>query len=77
MMVARAEDPAAALRDGESAFAEFLDRLLSDTGQFGDTGQKTFSRGPSARLGVPRATPGPSRCHVNHAESQPSPASRD
>jgi AcrR family transcriptional regulator len=32
LMVARAEDPAAALRDGESAFAEFLDRLLGDTG---------------------------------------------
>ena len=32
MMVARAEDPAAALRDGESAFAEFLDRLLGDGG---------------------------------------------
>jgi AcrR family transcriptional regulator len=28
MMIARADDPAAALTDGESAFAEFLDRLL-------------------------------------------------
>jgi AcrR family transcriptional regulator len=28
LMIARAEDPAAALRAGESAFAEFLDRLL-------------------------------------------------
>jgi hypothetical protein len=31
-MVARAEDPAAALADGESAFAEFLGRLLGDSG---------------------------------------------
>jgi AcrR family transcriptional regulator len=28
LMIARADDPAAALRAGESAFAEFLDRLL-------------------------------------------------
>ncbi len=28
MMIARADDAAAALTDGESAFAEFLDRLL-------------------------------------------------
>jgi AcrR family transcriptional regulator len=28
LMIARADDPAAALRSGESAFAEFLDRLL-------------------------------------------------
>ena len=28
LMIARAEDPAAALTVGESAFAEFLDRLL-------------------------------------------------
>ena len=28
LMIARAEDPAAALRSGESAFGEFLDRLL-------------------------------------------------
>jgi len=32
LMIARADDPAAALADGESAFAEFLDRLLGDTG---------------------------------------------
>jgi AcrR family transcriptional regulator len=32
LMIARAEDPAAALADGESAFAEFLDRLLGDAG---------------------------------------------
>jgi len=32
-MIARADTtPAAALADGESAFAEFLDRLLGDTG---------------------------------------------
>jgi AcrR family transcriptional regulator len=30
LMIARADDPAAALADGESAFAEFLDRLLGD-----------------------------------------------
>jgi AcrR family transcriptional regulator len=30
MMIARAEDPAAALSAGESAVAEFLDRLLGD-----------------------------------------------
>jgi len=30
MMIARAEDPAAALTTGESAFAEFLDRLLGE-----------------------------------------------
>ena len=30
MMIARADDPAAALGAGESAFAEFLDRLLGD-----------------------------------------------
>jgi len=30
MMVARADDPAGALGAGESAFAEFLDRLLGD-----------------------------------------------
>jgi AcrR family transcriptional regulator len=30
MMIARADDPAAALTAGESAFAEFLDRLLGD-----------------------------------------------
>jgi hypothetical protein len=30
MMIARADDPAAALAAGESAFAEFLDRLLGD-----------------------------------------------
>ena len=30
MMIARADDPAAALRAGESAFAEFLDRLLNE-----------------------------------------------
>ena len=30
MMIARADDPAAALADAESAFAEFLDRLLGD-----------------------------------------------
>ena len=32
LMVARAEDTAAALADGESAFSEFLDRLLGDSG---------------------------------------------
>jgi AcrR family transcriptional regulator len=32
LMIARADDPAAALADGESAFAEFLDRLLGDAG---------------------------------------------
>jgi AcrR family transcriptional regulator len=31
MMIARADDPAAALTDGESAFAEFLDRLLGES----------------------------------------------
>jgi hypothetical protein len=31
MMIARADDPAAALTAGESAFAEFLDRLLGET----------------------------------------------
>ena len=30
LMIARADDPAAALSAGESAFAEFLDRLLGD-----------------------------------------------
>jgi hypothetical protein len=30
MMIARADDPAAALSAGESAVAEFLDRLLGD-----------------------------------------------
>jgi hypothetical protein len=30
MMIARADDPAAALTAGESAFAEFLDRLLGE-----------------------------------------------
>ncbi len=30
MMIARADDAAAALTDGESAFAEFLDRLLGE-----------------------------------------------
>jgi AcrR family transcriptional regulator len=30
MMIARADDPAAALSAGESAFADFLDRLLGD-----------------------------------------------
>jgi AcrR family transcriptional regulator len=30
LMIARADDPAAALTAGESAFAEFLDRLLGD-----------------------------------------------
>jgi AcrR family transcriptional regulator len=30
MMIARADDPATALTAGESAFAEFLDRLLGD-----------------------------------------------
>ena len=30
MMIARADDPAAALSAGETAFAEFLDRLLGD-----------------------------------------------
>ena len=30
MMIARADDPAAALAVGESAFAEFLDRLLGE-----------------------------------------------
>ena len=30
MMIARADDPAAALSAGESAFAEFLDRLLGE-----------------------------------------------
>jgi hypothetical protein len=29
-MIARADDPAAALSAGESAVAEFLDRLLGD-----------------------------------------------
>jgi hypothetical protein len=33
MMIARADDPAAALRAGESAFAEFLDRLLDGAGR--------------------------------------------
>jgi AcrR family transcriptional regulator len=32
LVVARAADPAAALGDAESAFTEFLDRLLGDTG---------------------------------------------
>ena len=31
-MIARADDPAAALSAGESAVAEFLDRLLGTTG---------------------------------------------
>jgi AcrR family transcriptional regulator len=31
MMIARADDPATALTAGESAFAEFLDRLLGET----------------------------------------------
>ena len=31
-MIARADDPAAALSAGESAFADFLDRLLGDPG---------------------------------------------
>ena len=31
MMIARADDPAAALSAGESAFAEFLDRLLGES----------------------------------------------
>jgi len=30
-MIARADDPAAALTAGESAVAEFLDRLLGDS----------------------------------------------
>jgi hypothetical protein len=30
LMIARADDPAAALSDGQSAVAEFLDRLLAD-----------------------------------------------
>jgi AcrR family transcriptional regulator len=30
LVIARADDPAAALSDGERAFAEFLDRLLGD-----------------------------------------------
>ena len=33
LMIARAEDPAAALSAGESAVAEFLDRLLGATGR--------------------------------------------
>jgi AcrR family transcriptional regulator len=33
MMIARADDPAAALSAGESAFAEFLDRLLGGAGR--------------------------------------------
>jgi AcrR family transcriptional regulator len=32
LMIARADDPAAALRTGESAFADFLDRLLGGPG---------------------------------------------
>lgn len=32
LMIARADDPAAALRAGESAFADFLDRLLGGPG---------------------------------------------
>ena len=32
LMIARADDPAAALRAGESAFADFLDRLLGRQG---------------------------------------------
>ena len=35
MMIARADDPAAALTVGESAFAEFLDRLLDETSPAG------------------------------------------
>jgi hypothetical protein len=31
MMIARADDPAAALTAGEDAFAEFLDRLLGES----------------------------------------------
>jgi hypothetical protein len=31
LMVARADDPAATLPDAESAFAEFLDRLLASS----------------------------------------------
>jgi len=34
-MIARADDPAAALTAGESAFAEFLDRLLDETSPAG------------------------------------------
>jgi hypothetical protein len=33
LMIARAEDQAAALRSGERAFADFLDRLLGDPGR--------------------------------------------
>jgi hypothetical protein len=32
LMIARADDPAAAISEGESAAAEFLDRLLGTTG---------------------------------------------
>ena len=35
LMIARADDPAAALSAGESAFADFLDRLLGDRGPAG------------------------------------------
>jgi len=35
MMIARADDPAAALTAGESAFAEFLDRLLDENSPAG------------------------------------------
>jgi AcrR family transcriptional regulator len=35
MMIARADDPAAALTVGESAFAEFLNRLLDETSPAG------------------------------------------
>jgi AcrR family transcriptional regulator len=35
MMIARADDPAAAVTTGESAFAEFLDRLLGETPEIG------------------------------------------
>jgi AcrR family transcriptional regulator len=44
LMIARADDPAAALRDGQSAVAEFLDRLLGTAG---------------ARPALPAEGPGP------------------
>src|SRR6185312_14366001 len=37
MMIARADDPAAALTAGESAFAEFLDRLLGEASPAGSS----------------------------------------
>jgi hypothetical protein len=56
-MIARADDPAAALTAGESAFAEFLDRLLGEASL--PAGLRRHR--PESELGGPAA---PSfRCH--------------